>query len=139
MTNERSANPNVADANLHGPNTLEPQRKNDGSDPQATMGTLPTLNPTQKPNLQHNDPSCDELDIPMTQPEEPQVIVPGTFTPPDTNVTDNNPQETKADISNESGWIKVIKNVKRNQPLISTDAQDPHKPTIQDRIKQRGE
>ena len=77
MTNERSDNPHVADAILHGPHTLEPQRKNDGSDPQATMGTLPIPNTTQKPNLQHNDSSCDKLDIPMTQPEEPQVIVPG--------------------------------------------------------------
>ena len=42
-------------------------------------------------------------------------------------------------ISNESGWIKVIKTVKRKQPLISADAPDPQKPTIQDRIKQRGE
>ena len=129
MTNERSANQNVADANQPDQHTLDPHHTNDGSDPQAKMGTLPIPTSTKKPNLQHNDSSWDELDTPMTQPEEPQVIVPGTVNPPDTNVTDNNPQE-KADISNESGWIKVIKTVKRKQPLISADAQDPQKPTI---------
>ena len=87
------------------------------------------MSPVEKvsPELMDSDEWQDNDETPMTQP-----------------ITDNNgnlmepKQGNTGNVSNESGWIKVVNNPKRKQAEITASAV-PEPPSIAARIKARGE
>ena len=87
------------------------------------------MSPVEKvsPELMDSDEWKDNDEPPMTQP-----------------ITDNNGNLTEptlgntGNVSNESGWIKVVNNPKRKQAEITASAV-PEPPSIAARIKARGE
>ena len=139
MTNDRPAEDIPAAASPPNKNATEPVGTEPGNDDQANIEKFwtPPLQPIQK--ITHPASPHAELDLPMTQPDEPQDKAPIVITDQEKQIPNDTVQDMQPIIPNESGWIKVTKTVKRKQPLISAEAPEPQKPTIQDRIKQRGE
>ena len=139
MTIERTDPETVADVKYPVSNVQESLRSKDWRDNTENLGQKPHPNSRITQKLTNPNSSNDKLDTPMTQPEELRTTEPEDSAKNDTNDITNDVQDVQNNISDESGWIKVIKTVKRKQASISAEAQDPHKTTIQDKIKQRGE
>ena len=74
---------------------------------------------------------------PLTQPKDINL----TKTSPtliQASTTEKMAVVNQKDLSNDSGWIKVIKHAKRKQADIIADATEPHNRLIKSRIQQRG-
>ena len=103
------------------PNTNSSQTQN-GKNPV-------NMSPVEKdsPELMDSDAWQDQDEPPMTQP----IIENNSHSPESIHGNTGN-------VSNESGWIKVVNNPKRKQAEI-TAAAVPERPSIAARIKARGE